>query len=527
MTLREALALHSLQGTIVVAGATAMARVLRWVHVVDNPDPVSWVREGQLVLTTGYAWPRDARAQAQLVQEFADRGVTAVGLAVPQFFEHIPARMCAEADRLGLPLLEVPWEIPFAEITQEVHTELLQEHMNVIERSQAIHGALTAAAANARSLAQLAEELSNLVERSVGFLGMEGEVLAHGEPLGRPDRAEELWHHPSLPGAADDVATRLRRRRADQSTATTVHLSGALSSTRCAVAPVRLRGTLTAMVWLVEGDRPLDPLDERAAEHAAIVAALHLAHQSEVASMEMRFRRSFLDSLIEGRFESSPEALERARLLGFDPEARYRVGLVVLFEPVPLSLSAFSHREDIAGRLRRQLVDHGAPGLVTVSLNRVIMLIPEGVDPASVWAAVADEGVACVVSGPRNALDELPETFSQLLAVSPHLERSGLISLDALLLPRVLRGDVSAQQALRRKYVDPLGRARNGARLVETLLALPGEAFHLGRVSERLGIHVSTLRQRLERIEALDGVDLQDPTTRVELGVLSVLLQDS
>lgn len=527
MTLREVLDLPSLHGTVVVAGATGLSRQLRWVHVVDNPDPVSWVREGQLVLTTGYAWPREPAPQTRLVQEFSDRGVSAVGLAVPQFFEAVPEGMRAAADRVGLPLLEVPWEIPFAEITQEVHTELLQEQMHVVERSEAIHSALTAAAANARSLAELAEKLSGLVERAVGFLSMEGDVLAYAGPPRKKGQAPGFWHQEDLAVAAQDIGERLRRRRADQSSAITEELPRALGGSRCAVAPVRLRGILTAMVWLIEGDRALDHLDERAAEHAAVVAALHLAHQSEIASVEMRFRRSFLDSLIEGRFEPSPEALERARLLGFDPEARYHVALVVLREPVPLSLDAFSRREEIAGRLRRRLVDLGAPGLVTVSLNRVVMLVPEAIDPASVWASVANDGVACVVSGSQNAMGELSETFSQLLAVSPHLNRDGMMSLDALLLPRLVRGDPSAQRALRRKYVDSLERARNGARLVETLLALPGEAFHLGRVSERLGIHVSTLRHRLERIEAIDGVDLQDPATRLELGVLAVLLKDS
>jgi hypothetical protein len=37
-------------------------RRVGWVHVVDVPEPASWVRPGQLVLTTGYAWPRKAPA---------------------------------------------------------------------------------------------------------------------------------------------------------------------------------------------------------------------------------------------------------------------------------------------------------------------------------------------------------------------------------------------------------------------------------------------------------------------------------
>ncbi|MEJ2665932.1 MAG: PucR family transcriptional regulator ligand-binding domain-containing protein [Deinococcales bacterium] len=523
MTLDEALALPSLRRAEVVAGRSGLDREVRWVHVVDNPDPVSWVREGQLVLTTGYAWPRVASEQAALIDELAGRGVTAVGLAVPQFFEAVPAVMRSEAERLGLPVVEVPWEVPFAEITQEVHNELLREQMSVLERSEAIHGALTAAAANARSLSELASELSGLAGRAVAFTGMEGEILAGAQLQGDAHERPALWEEAGFCTFARDVAERLRRRRRDQAGSLSVTLPEKLGRERCAVAPIRMHGAQSAVVWLVEGGRPLDRLDERTAEHAAIVAALHLAHQVQLASIEQRFRRSFLDSLIEGRFEPSPEAVERARLLGFDPQARYRVGLVMAFEPVPLSMSGFSRVEDVAERLRRQLVDLGAPGLLTVSLNRVAFLVPESVPPEGVWRAFAADKLACVVSSARQGVAAIRETFDELFSVAPHVSEPGLAMLDAMLLPRLLRGDEAAQKALERKYLEPLRRAKGGAPLVETLLALPLEGFHLGRVSERLGVHISTLRHRLERIESVAGIDLRDPTTRIELGILTVI----
>ena len=524
MTLKEALGLPSLRRAGLVAGRSGLGREVRWVHVVDNPDPVSWVREGQLVLTTGYAWPRGAHEQTALVRELSGRGVTAVGLAVPQFFDGVPEVMRAEAEGIGLPMVEVPWEVPFAEITQEVHNELLREQMAVLERSEAIHGALTAAAANARSLKELADELSALVGRSVAFSTLEGEILAGA---GRSEAEGELrgrwWDVPGFPGMMRSVGDRVRRRRTDESASLVVAAPEGSGLGRCAVAPIRMHGVLEGMVWLVEGHRPFDRLDERTAEHAAIVAALHLAHQAEVASIEQRFRRSFLDSLIEGRFEPSPEALERARLLGFDPQAAYRIGLAIAFETMPLTMRGFSRVEAMAERLRRRLVDAGAPALLTVSLNRVAFLLPERVAAETVLGAFESEDRACVISGAQTGLPAIRQTFDELFAVAPHVTDPGLASLDVLLLPRLVRGDEAAQRALRRKYLEPLRAVAGGAPLIETLLALPLEGYHLGRVSDRLGIHISTLRHRLDRIENVAAVDLRDPTTRIELGILAVI----
>src|SRR5690606_6088282 len=123
-----------------------MWREVRWVHIVDIPDILPWVRPGQFLLTTGYAWPREDAQQRDLVHSLADQGLAGIGLAVPRFFEHCPPAFRDEADRLNLPLLEIPWEIPFAQITEELHTAILAEQARLIEQSERIHRSLTQAA---------------------------------------------------------------------------------------------------------------------------------------------------------------------------------------------------------------------------------------------------------------------------------------------------------------------------------------------------------------------------------------------
>jgi purine catabolism regulator len=60
LPLAELLGLPSLSRARLLAGDPR--RRVSWVHVVDVPEPAPWVRPGQLVLTTGYAWPRKAPA---------------------------------------------------------------------------------------------------------------------------------------------------------------------------------------------------------------------------------------------------------------------------------------------------------------------------------------------------------------------------------------------------------------------------------------------------------------------------------
>ena len=136
------------------------------------------------------------------------------------------------------------------------------------------------------------------------------------------------------------------------------------------------------VVWIIEGEQQLNQLDLQAAEHAAVVAALHVAHQGRLAAAEARLGASFLDTLLEGRFEATGRALERARLLGFSPEATHRAAVAVLDEPLPLGRDAIQKRERLAERLRWHLTSHGAMAVTSSQLRHVTFLLPAELDPA-------------------------------------------------------------------------------------------------------------------------------------------------
>lgn len=57
-----------------VAGLGGVDREVRWAHVVDIPDPLPWVSAGQLLLTTGFAWPTAAEEQRRLVRDLGGEG---------------------------------------------------------------------------------------------------------------------------------------------------------------------------------------------------------------------------------------------------------------------------------------------------------------------------------------------------------------------------------------------------------------------------------------------------------------------
>jgi purine catabolism regulator len=53
--------------------------------------------------------------------------------------------------------------------------------------------------------------------------------------------------------------------------------------------------------------------------------------------------------------------------------------------------------------------------------------------------------------------------------------------------------------------------------LLETIEAYLGQSGHLTNTAKALGIHIATLRYRLERIADVSGLNLSDPEVRLSL----------
>src|SRR3954469_18723224 len=96
----------------VVAGEAGLDRAVRWVHISELEDPTPWLSGGELLLTTGLQLGGGADQHAY-VEPLADHQLAGIGLGTGFSHDTVPEALAATADERGLPLFEVPYEMPF------------------------------------------------------------------------------------------------------------------------------------------------------------------------------------------------------------------------------------------------------------------------------------------------------------------------------------------------------------------------------------------------------------------------------
>lgn len=479
ITVREVLTLPALRGNFVVAGGGGLERIVTGVNVMEVPDIESFVKPGELLLTTAYPLREHPEDLAVLVRTLATLGLAALAVKTGRYLEKLPDDALAVASELGLPVVLLAEDTSFNEVIGAVLAVVLTEYGAEPAGAEAIRERLTGVALAGGGLVEIARTLAGALDRYVSIVDPAGAMLGDGgENPG--DGVNGTWSFPVTVGG-------LERGR------------------------VVVRGK----------DEPTLG-QRRLVRQACFAAGMHIAQVVAGLELDRQMRVVFLEELVAGRAIDESLVRERSRLFGWD----FRSPHVVVLARLGKEISDAA----IAGAARGGL-PRGA--LAWARGQEVVAIVPAQSVPvdSTPWAAatgwsnalrrlsgteviVATGSIADTASG----LSASHLTARESLAIARATGRVN-VRHDVLTLERVIR---SVPNDLLAELVDrelgPLlaADATNGSDLCSTLEMFLGTG-NAADASRRLFIHYNTMKHRMSRISELIAADLGDPRARLLL----------
>ncbi|GHI97276.1 hypothetical protein TPA0905_67470 [Streptomyces olivaceus] len=518
-TVADVLALPVLAGgdPRVVTGEESVDRPVRWVHITELTDPASFLKGGELVLTTGMPLPDDPSGIRRYVDELADVGAAALVIELVRRYHRPPDALVQACTARGLPLVALAKDVNFLEVTQVVHTLILGHQAAAMRRTQRVHEAFTA-----------------LTLRGAG---PEEVLRAAAEMTGRTVVLENLVHRALVcePGAAQASLTDWERR---SRTTPGTDRAGPSGPEGWLVAPVEYQGERWGrVVMLADGlsgtsatNRDFGPEDVTVLERTAM--ALTIARLTGPTPWERTAHRNALRDLVEQRHRSPADARARVAALGLPAEDTRFVAVLVDLPPDADTTGA-------EARLSEELGATGARALVgLLSAVRVGVLL--ALRPSPPWREAAERlsraaldaapGATVCVGAPADGLADVARSFREAARVAEATgpgrplpsgrsfhERSD-IGLRRLLF--ALREDLRVQDYAERQLGPLLDHdARHGTGLVATLRGYLDAAGNKTAAARSAGLSRETVYQRLHTIERLLERDLESGEQRTELHV--------
>jgi sugar diacid utilization regulator/putative methionine-R-sulfoxide reductase with GAF domain len=310
------------------------------------------------------------------------------------------------------------------------------------------------------------------------------------------------------------------------------------------IVPVRAGAEMLGLLAVGVDEKDVDADGRRRAlEHGSTVLALELSKERAAAEVERRLRGDLVEEVLSGGLEvdEAERIARQAERLGHRLPQR---AWVVVLEPdddeTEAALGARGQQDRLDTALSG-LVRSRMPGALTlVRSASAVFLVPDDVasDLATVEklggqilaaaAPVMKPGSASVgIGNLANGVGELARSHVEARQALRLTRRAGghgrVASYRSLGAFRLLL-EVQSPDALRRFVDELLGSLLEYAQsrdtpLLETLEALAAERWVRRAAARQLGIHINSMSYRVERIESLTGLQLDDPETRVAISI--------
>jgi purine catabolism regulator len=539
LTVRKALQMSAFERAQLVAGAEGLDNIVRWVHIVDLPDAkYEWTKGGELLLTAGFGLKGRPERQRELIPKLALKGLAGVVLSTGHYLDEIPEPMRRAADELGFPLIELPPDVAFIDLTEAIFTHILDDQYALRQRSEQIHRVLTDLVLEGGTHQDLAQALAQILDRSITIESEAFDVLAAAK-VGPVDEARTKSvaagrTAPELSSALLDqgIYDRLLQERRPIRLAAMPELGMQMERI---VAPIIVDRRIMGYVWIIAGGRELTKLDELAIDHAATISALIMLTERAVREAELAARGDLLEQLIDPDGPPDAALAERAHHVGFHLQRSCQVLMVAAHLP------AGERPGSLPARVEAWLEAEAIPALVVPRDERVAVVLqghrtPRGEAIASRMVDALShpaEPIFVGVGRPAEDLESLPDSYNQAaeaLAVAASLdEEPNVRSFDALgalhwlqnLPPETLR----ANRYLRDLFILVDYDLEHESELVATLEAYLAQGGVVMDAARALEVHRNTLSYRLERIEDLLNIDLKDALVRTNLHLALLALR--
>ncbi|MEO6943085.1 MAG: PucR family transcriptional regulator ligand-binding domain-containing protein [Lacisediminihabitans sp.] len=479
ITVHEVLTLPALRGNFVVAGQNGLDRVVTGVNVMEVPDIESFVKSGELLLTTAYPLREHPEELAVLVRTLSQLGLAALAVKTGRYLEKLPDDALAVANELGLPVVLLAEDTSFNEVIGAVLAVVLTEYGAEPAGAEAIRERLTGVALAGGGLMEIARTLAGALDRHVSILDRSGAILGEGG-VPATGKSNELWEFPVTVGGLE-------------------------------------RGRI-----VVNGKDEPTLGQRRLVRQACFAAGMHIAQALASFELDRQMRVLFLEELVAGKIADESLVRERSRLFGWD----FRSDHVVLLARVEQELT-----DSTVVSASRTGLPRGA--LAWARGQEVVAIVPAQSIPeesvpwpvAEKWRStlgrsggseviVATGSVAESAAGLATSHTAARESLSIAQATGRPNVRHELLVLERVMLsvPKDLLAELIDRE------LSPLVEAdlANGSELCATLEMFLGTG-NAADAARRLFIHYNTMKHRMSRISELIAADLGDPRARLRL----------
>jgi purine catabolism regulator len=504
---------------------------------------MEWIHEGEFLLTTAYFFEKeqDIKAQKELLNVCYNKKLAGIGIKVSPYLKELPQEIIILANKLNLPIIDIHQSIPLADIMMSTFKEIFNKQASLLERIEHLHEKLMAVMMEGKGVNEIVRVVhENIRNPAILVMNFSDETIEHLYDKDIEIKSELLKEINDF-YAPNNIKNKVKRLDEDK-----VLINGRYIKRM--VMPIIIRDNIYGHLFSWATNMPLGGFDLAIIESASTTIGLSLLQDLSVKEVEIRYRSEFFEDLISLDAKRKKKALDRARFFNLNPDNKY------LIEVISCRMIWDLHGEDeeesinyirdfvntIVPSIEELVVYLKLEGLVSTKVNGMQILL--GFENEKSTMKKLDEfnnrlmeilnkksksiefkmGVGRIYPGLENVNKSFLDAL-RAVRIGKSISNKEIVTFDELGIFKILSQDFLNEELedFYNTTLKPLVDydEKKSTELVKTLEIFFKNTGNLTRISEQLFAHYNTVLYRINRINEITGMSLEDPNHRLNLEI--------
>ncbi len=544
ISLEKLLTLETLGGSKILAGGNGIAKRITKVNVMEVPDIIEWVSEGEFLITTAYSIKDNINILLELIPKLNIKGVAGLGIKVGRYVSELPKDIIDLANELGFPIIEVPFSVSHTDVISGILTEVINDQMNMLIKINGFNREVMNIMMKGGSLKEIAGKLYENIGNSLAIyenMSDSFEIICNEDDRNIIDNI--IYEHISLKHIEesnyDEVGNyKVHKDKIRERIVERVSIPIVIESVEYGCI----------FIWLDKKD--LTPLDNMLIESYVHIIALDFVKKLSLYNMESNYKLEFFDDLLSDSENRQKRAIERGKTFDFYKNLKYTVIVILLKDMYSLnklvsnkgslSQGTISDLLFITGRIAKL---HGERIVYVDKSDRILILYgsERSKDAQTIKSEVInfchkileetlkkfDENKLTIGIGRSyEGAEELYKSYGQAKLIVENLCKTNMRNIkhyDDLGLYRILAFEGLQDELIEfcSDTIKPLIEYDkiNNSELIKTLKIYFECDGNMKKISEKMYMHYNTIIYRVQQIKDITGLDIENGDSRLNLEI--------
>ena len=533
VTVREMLGNKYFADFKLLAGKNGQDNVIHAATVFDSPDGYKWFRGKEFVLSTGYLFVENVELFKEVIIFLSSKNVAGMGIKTTRYLNRIPDEILELGNSLDFPIIEVPYREAWIDIISQINSIAINRFLTAVIEKNILKDTPLRPYSLKKKVDEILISIFNEINVPVSVLNLVDKTI-FTYPMGFvPD--DKLLSYNSVEEyifshRVDIVSDKPNIFRY---TDLEDHSNGSWL-----IMPITVKGLTISKVIVWENGTEMDYFNLFSLKVAIALLFGLYEHIYSMNFIEGRYYDEFINSLINGELENKQKIVgSTANFLNFSLNLdssfvcvciRQKEGKASLFTErermyntvfYKLSVSDLilgitddntivllydsSSREDINNQLRQE---------VQWILEELNYILPK----RGFKAGIGD--VSFSITNTRKSYMEARKAIEIGSYIYPDRDVISFYDLGPF---GVLRFEDVERKNFGSGFnsLEPLMKEEDGKELIETLKAYFESGSNCNKAASKLFIHSNTVRYRINKIQELCNIDLDDYIERLKLEI--------